>query len=99
MSEGILGHEVAGGGGETVALLNGGMMTWASWKPVARALGEGRLLDALGTWIGLHPPLYALMHGTLELVEKGVSVIILAGEDETRPLTDRLTAFAPRRTA
>ncbi|MCB9777426.1 MAG: hypothetical protein H6742_02555 [Alphaproteobacteria bacterium] len=37
-------------------------------EPVARALGEGRLLDALGTWIGLHPPLYALMHGTLELV-------------------------------
>lgn len=35
-------------------------------------------------------------HGTLELVEKGVSVIILAGEDETRPLAERVMAFAPR---
>lgn len=33
-------------------------------------------------------------HGTLELVEKGVSVIVFAGEDETRPLTDRVIAFA-----
>jgi fructoselysine-6-phosphate deglycase len=33
-------------------------------------------------------------HGTLELVEKGVSVIVFAGEDETRPLTDRVVAFA-----
>lgn len=33
-------------------------------------------------------------HGTLELVENGVSVIVLAGEDPTRPLTDRVIAFA-----
>ena len=33
-------------------------------------------------------------HGTLELVEKGVSVIVFAGEDETRPLTDRVISFA-----
>ena len=33
-------------------------------------------------------------HGTLELVEKGVSVVVLAGEDEARPLTDRVIAFA-----
>jgi fructoselysine-6-phosphate deglycase len=33
-------------------------------------------------------------HGTLELVEKGVSVVVFAGEDETRPLTDRVIAFA-----
>lgn len=35
-------------------------------------------------------------HGTLELVEPGVSVIILKGEDETRPLVERVEAFAPR---
>lgn len=34
-------------------------------------------------------------HGTLELVEKGVSVILLKGEDETRALTDRVEAFSP----
>ena len=33
-------------------------------------------------------------HGTLELLEKGVSVIVFAGEDETRPLTDRVISFA-----
>ncbi len=29
-----------------------------------------------------------------KLVEKGVSVVVFAGEDETRPLTDRVIAFA-----
>ncbi|WP_251554252.1 SIS domain-containing protein [Neobacillus muris] len=33
-------------------------------------------------------------HGTLELVEKGVSVLLFKGEDETRPLTDRVQNFA-----
>lgn len=35
-------------------------------------------------------------HGALELVEPGVSVIIFKGEDATRPLTERVEAFAPR---
>jgi len=35
-------------------------------------------------------------HGTLELVEEGVSVIILTGEDSARPLTERVERFAPR---
>lgn len=35
-------------------------------------------------------------HGTLELVEPGVSVIIFKGEDETRPLVERVEAFARR---
>ncbi|MCU1634878.1 MAG: hypothetical protein JWQ68_117 [Cryobacterium sp.] len=35
-------------------------------------------------------------HGTLELVEEGVSVIIVKGEDAARPLADRVEAFAPR---
>jgi fructoselysine-6-phosphate deglycase len=35
-------------------------------------------------------------HGTLELVEKDVSVIVLTGEDEARPLSQRVERFAPR---
>jgi fructoselysine-6-phosphate deglycase len=35
-------------------------------------------------------------HGTLELVEEGVSVIVFSGEDESRPLTERVAQFAPR---
>lgn len=30
-------------------------------EPVARALGEGRLAQALATWVGLHPPLHAAL--------------------------------------
>jgi fructoselysine-6-phosphate deglycase len=37
-------------------------------------------------------------HGTLELVEKRVSVFVLKGEDESRPLTDRVEDFATRYT-
>jgi len=33
-------------------------------------------------------------HGTLELVEKGVSIVLLKGEDALRPLVDRVEAFA-----
>jgi fructoselysine-6-phosphate deglycase len=32
-------------------------------------------------------------HGTLELVEPGVSVVLLKGEDEARPLADRVETF------
>ena len=35
-------------------------------------------------------------HGTLELVEKGVSVVLLKGEDEMRPLADRVERFVPQ---
>lgn len=34
-------------------------------------------------------------HGTLELVEKGVSVILFKGEDDCRSLGDRVENFAP----
>jgi fructoselysine-6-phosphate deglycase len=37
-------------------------------------------------------------HGTLELVEEGVSVVVLKGEDATRPLCERVEAFAPQYT-
>ncbi|SNB77874.1 fructoselysine-6-phosphate deglycase [Arboricoccus pini] len=34
-------------------------------------------------------------HGTLELVEKGVSVMLFKGEDAYRPLAERIEAFTP----
>lgn len=34
-------------------------------------------------------------HGTLELVEPGVSVILFKGEDECRPLAERIENFVP----
>lgn len=37
-------------------------------------------------------------HGTLELVEGGVSVLLLKGEDATRPLADRVERFVPDHT-
>ena len=37
-------------------------------------------------------------HGTLELVEQGVSVILCKGEDEFRPLVERVEKFARRYT-
>lgn len=37
-------------------------------------------------------------HGTLELVENGVSVVVFMGEDETRPLVDRVVSFAREHT-
>jgi len=37
-------------------------------------------------------------HGTLELVEKGVSVLLLKGEDPARPLVERVERFLPEYT-
>jgi fructoselysine-6-phosphate deglycase len=37
-------------------------------------------------------------HGTLELVDKNQSVVLLKGEDECRPLADRLENFAKQHT-
>ena len=37
-------------------------------------------------------------HGTLELLEPGISLILLKGEDEYRPLADRVEAFAREKT-
>ncbi len=34
-------------------------------------------------------------HGTLELVEKGVSVLLFKGEDSSRPLVERVERFLP----
>jgi fructoselysine-6-phosphate deglycase len=34
-------------------------------------------------------------HGTLELVEQGVSVLLFKGEDAARPLVERVERFVP----
>lgn len=51
-------------------------------------------------WIRTRPVHAAdFFHGTLELVEDDVSVVLLKGEDATRPLADRVEAFVPRYTS
>jgi fructoselysine-6-phosphate deglycase len=50
-------------------------------------------------WIRTRPVHAAdFFHGTLELVEQGVSVFVFKGEDASRPLSDRVEAFARRYT-
>ncbi|SDI67763.1 SIS domain-containing protein [Alloyangia pacifica] len=50
-------------------------------------------------WIRSRPVHAAdFFHGTLELVEPGVSVFLFKGEDPYRPLGDRVEKFAPRYT-
>lgn len=47
-------------------------------------------------WIKTRPINAAdFFHGTLELLEPDTSLIIMKGEDETRPLIDRVEAWAP----
>jgi fructoselysine-6-phosphate deglycase len=47
-------------------------------------------------WIRTRPIHAAdFFHGTLELVEDGVSVVIFKGEDAARPLAERVEAFVP----
>ena len=35
-------------------------------------------------------------HGTIELLEEGMSLILFYGEDETRPLMDRVDTFSEK---
>lgn len=50
-------------------------------------------------WIRTRPVHAAdFFHGTLELVEKGVSVMLFKGEDAYRPLADRVESFCPQYT-
>lgn len=50
-------------------------------------------------WIRTRPVHAAdFFHGTLELVEPGVSVFVFKGEDANRPLSDRVEKFAKRYT-
>lgn len=48
-------------------------------------------------WIKTRPVQAAdFFHGTLELVEKGVSVIVFEGEDYSRPIVERVKRFLPQ---
>ena len=48
-------------------------------------------------WIRTRPVHAAdFFHGTLELVEQGVSVFVFKGEDASRPLSERGENFAKR---
>lgn len=50
-------------------------------------------------WIRTRPVHAAdFFHGTLELVEPGVSVLLLKGEDPARPLAERVQRFVPQYT-
>jgi fructoselysine-6-phosphate deglycase len=50
-------------------------------------------------WIRTRPVHAAhFFHGTLELVETGVSLFVFQGEDECRPLTERVIAFGKQYT-
>jgi fructoselysine-6-phosphate deglycase len=76
---------------ETYHIITGAGSTW----PEAYYYGMCILEEM--QWIRTRPVHASdFFHGTLELVEEGVSVIILTGEDQARPLSQRVERFAPR---
>lgn len=76
---------------ETYHIITGAGSTW----PEAYYYGMCILEEM--QWIRTRPVHASdFFHGTLELVEEGVSVIILKGEDAMRPLSERVEKFAPR---
>jgi fructoselysine-6-phosphate deglycase len=76
---------------ETYLIITGAGSTW----PEAHYYGMCILEEM--QWIRTRPVHASdFFHGTLELIEKDVSMLILAGEDQTRPLTQRVERFAPR---
>jgi fructoselysine-6-phosphate deglycase len=76
---------------ETYHIITGAGSTW----PEAYYYGMCILEEM--QWIRTRPVHASdFFHGTLELVEKGVSVIVLTGEDKARRLSQRVERFAPR---
>jgi fructoselysine-6-phosphate deglycase len=76
---------------ETYHIITGAGSTW----PEAYYYGMCILEEM--QWIRTRPVHASdFFHGTLELVEKGVSVLVLTGEDKARPLSQRVEKFAPR---
>ncbi len=72
--------------------------------PTVDALTEGRLLDACTTWIGLHPPLWPLLHATQELLSPVPAIFLLTSAAlsliavwafRDRPLVALLLATSP----
>jgi fructoselysine-6-phosphate deglycase len=75
---------------EPYHVITGSGSTWAeAWYYGTCILEEMQ-------WIRTRP-IHAsdFFHGTLELVERDVSVVIFKGEDGARPLAERVEAFAP----
>lgn len=76
---------------ESYHLITGAGSTW----PEAHYYGMCILEEM--QWIRTRPVHASdFFHGALELLEDGVSIIILNGEDESRALTERVIEFAPR---
>ena len=75
--------------GEGYHIITGAAGSWApAWYFAMCVLEEQQ-------WLRTRPLQAAdFFHGTFELVEKGVSVMVLKGEDDARPLCDRVEAFA-----
>ncbi|PTE19810.1 sugar isomerase [Cereibacter changlensis JA139] len=78
---------------EPYHIVTGAGSVWA----VAEHFGMRQLEQRLRV---LSRPVHAadFFHGTLELVEPGVSIFLLKGEDAARPLSDRVERFAYRYT-
>ncbi|MEF2072460.1 SIS domain-containing protein [Consotaella aegiceratis] len=71
-------------------IFTGGGNTWTSALYYATCILEEM------QWIRTRPVHSSdFFHGTLELVEKGVSVVLFKGEDASRPLAERVEKFAP----
>ena len=79
--------------GEAYHIITGAAASWApAWYFAMCVLEEQQ-------WLRTRPIQAAdFFHGTFELVEKGVSVMVLKGEDYARPLCDRVEAFASQYT-
>lgn len=79
--------------GSDYHIFTGGGNTWPSALYYATCILEEM------QWIRTRPVHASdFFHGTLELVEKGVSVVLFKGEDAYRPLADRVENFAPNYT-
>lgn len=79
--------------GESYHIITGAGGCWApAWYFSMCVLEEQQ-------WLRTRPIHSAdFFHGCFELVENGISVIVLKGEDYARPLADRVEAFARRYT-
>lgn len=74
---------------EPYQVVTGAGATWPE------ALYYGMCILEEMQWIRTRPVHASdFFHGTLELVEPGVSVLLLKGEDDARPLVDRVEKFA-----
>jgi fructoselysine-6-phosphate deglycase len=78
---------------ETYHIITGAGSTWPE------AFYYGMCILEEMQWIRTRPVHASdFFHGTLELVEPGVSVMVFKGEDGSRPLTERVEKFVPQYT-